>query len=221
MLVAAHNIAQNTFLNRRGYVEGNLLVLAGLVGIGKMQGLSLEEMGLSPKFGRRDLQILGLLAASTAAGSLAALAHPETRELLRDERARDESGRVIAYKTLIRFPIGTALFEEGSFRGVLPALIGRSEATGDLVSAIAFGLWHVIPTGRALAGSPLSLEMTPDRRARAVIAGCAITSLAGLGFSRVRRHSGSVVLPWLIHSAFNIITYLGGVVAWRFSSRRT
>jgi membrane protease YdiL (CAAX protease family) len=218
-LIAAHNLAQNTILNRRGYVESNLVVLAGLLSIGKMSGRTLSEMGMSLKVDRTDLRIFGTLAALTAGGSVAALAHPRTRRLLRDERARDSSRGEIAYKSLIRFPIGTALFEEATFRGVLPALVGQPNATGDLLSAGVFGLWHLIPTARALPGSPLSQEMTLVDRAKVVMAGCTATTLAGIGFSWLRRRSGSIVLPWLVHSAFNTLTYLAGVFAWRFARR--
>jgi membrane protease YdiL (CAAX protease family) len=214
-LIFAHNLTQNTVLNRRGYVEGNLLVLAGLVSLGKMSGLSLSKMGLSPTIDARDLRLFGVLVALTTGGSLSALSHPRARELLRDERARNSSRDEIAYKSLIRFPIGTALFEEATFRGVLPALAGRSAATGDLLSAGVFGLWHVIPTAQALPGSPVSKGMKLADRAKTVMAGCVATSLAGLGFSWLRRKSGSIVLPWLVHSAFNTITYLAGVFAWR------
>lgn len=220
-LIAAHNLAQNTVLNGRGYVEGNLLVLAGLVSVSRASGLSLSEIGLSPKVDRSDLRLFGVVATLIASGSLVALAHPRSRELLRDERARDRSSDVIVYKSLVRFPIGTALFEETTFRGVLPALTGRSNAAGDLLSALVFGLWHVIPTARALPGSRLSGDMTLADRARAVMAGCAFTTLAGLGFSWLRRRSGSIVLPWLVHSAINTITYLAGVLAWRLGARRS
>ena len=111
ILVAAHCLAQNTILNRRGYVEGNMLVLAALVSIGKGAGLSLAELGLNPRVNRKDLRLGGVFIALTATGALAALIHPRTRELLRDERSHDQSSRVIAYKSLARFPIGTALFE--------------------------------------------------------------------------------------------------------------
>lgn len=219
-LIAVHNLAQNTILNRRGYVQSNLVVLAGLVSISKMAGLTFSDIGLSPRLARRDLRLFAVFAALTASGSLAALAHPRTRQLLLDERARDESSDVIVYKSLIRFPIGTALFEEATFRGVLPAVAGRSSATGDLLSAGGFGIWHAMPTARALQGSPLSEKTTRADRAKVVIAGCAATALAGLGFSWLRRRSGGIVLPWLVHTAFNTITYLAGVLAWRLKDRR-
>ena len=219
-LIAAHNIAQNTVLNRRGYVVGNLLVAGTLAALGKAAGLGFTDMGLSLELKRSDLQAAGVVTAVTLAGSSIALAHPKSRAMLRDERAHDSSSQ-IAHKTLVRFPIGTALFEEATFRGVLPALAGRSSAAGDFVSAGFFGLWHVIPTARALPGSPLSQDMNLAGRGKAIVAGCGATALAGLGFSFLRRRSGSIVLPWLIHTVFNTITYLAGVLAWRIGDRST
>lgn len=220
-LIAAHNITQNTVLNQRGYVAGNLLMSGVLIGITGVSGVAPSEMGLSLRLERRALRTAAIISALVLGGSASALAHPRSRKLLRDERSRDSSSGVIAYKSLVRFPIGTALFEEATFRGVLPALTGRSNAEGDLLAAGIFGLWHVIPTARALAGSPLSRDMTLADRAIAVMAGCAATMAAGLGLSWLRRCSRSLVLPWLVHSAFNTITYLAGVLAWRLSDRRS
>jgi membrane protease YdiL (CAAX protease family) len=50
----------------------------------------------------------------------------------------------------IRFPLGTALYEEVAFRGVLGALWTRrsGERTARTVAAAAFGAWHILPTVR-------------------------------------------------------------------------
>jgi len=219
-LIAVHNIVQNTLLNKRGYVAGNVLVSGVLVAFAAASRVTASEMGLSLQLERRDLRTALLAFALTAGGCAAALSHPTSRELLRDERAQDGSWDVIAYKSLVRFPIGTALFEELTFRGVIPALTGRSDSSGDLLSAGVFGLWHVIPTARALSGNYLSEDMTLADRIKAVIAGCAVTTAGGLGFSWLRRRSGSIALPWMVHSAFNTFTYLAGVLAWRLSDRQ-
>lgn len=220
-LIAGHNLIQNTVLNERGYVAGNLVVTGTMVGLGRASGLSLVDMGISRRASYKDLRLVGLAAAVTAGATLVALSHPRLRDLLGDERARDTSADVIAQKTLVRFPIGTALFEELTFRGVLPALVSESNWVGDMISAGVFGLWHVIPTARVLPGNPVSSNLTAGQRAFAVLAGSASTALAGLALSILRRRSGNILVPWLAHTAFNTLTYLAGVLAWRIERGRS
>ncbi len=191
---------------------------AGLIGLGRSSGASLAEMGLRPVLSADDLRLAGATAATAAIMASAAVAHPRTRALLRDERARDAPRALIRQRVLIRFPLGTAMFEEVVFRGVLPRLLARSEKTGDLLSTALFGLWHVIPTARVLRGNPIGRRAASS--ARAVAAGSVAAAAAGHALVWARRTSGSVVLPWLLHSIFNITSYLAGVVAWRFHDRK-
>lgn len=221
-ILALHNLVQNHLLNERGYVTGNLVVTGGLVGLGRSAGLSWEEMGLHPDRVKPGLRLGARTAAAAVASALIALAHPLIRSYLRDERARVASAAELWRRALLRFPLGTALFEEVAFRGVLPALLGRRhrQATADAISATAFALWHLIPTGRALAGNPLHLGLTSRRRAGYVVAGSALAGAFGLSFSGLRRRSGSVAAPWLAHSALNTVSFLIGVAAWQLAQPR-
>jgi membrane protease YdiL (CAAX protease family) len=127
------------------------------------------------------------------------------------------SGSAVWRRALIRFPLGTALFEEVAFRGVLPAMLGRCHRplASDAMSAAVFGLWHLIPATRALAGNPLGRGISPGRKLAVVLGGSAAAGAAGLALSRLRRETGSLYAPWLIHSSFNTLSYLAGVVALR------
>lgn len=213
-MIAGYNVVQNTFLIERGYVTGNVVVGAALIGLGRRSGSSLEQMGLIPRLtsdGRRFMAA----AATTAIITIAAgVAHPKTRTFFRDERARGESWQDVRHNTLIRFPLGTAMFEEVVFRGVLPPLLARSEKAGDLLSSALFGLWHVIPTARVLGGSPLGGSANP---VRTVAAGSAAAGVGGFLLACARRKSDSTILPWMLHSLLNITIYLGGVTAWRLN----
>jgi hypothetical protein len=44
-----------------------------------------------------------------------------------DKRVSGLDGRAVACQTVVRIPIGTALWEEAAFRGVLQAALGRLE----------------------------------------------------------------------------------------------
>lgn len=88
---------------------------------------------------------------------------------------------------LWRIPVGTALAEELFFRSVLFTF------GSPVVSAAAFGLWHV-RSARA-AGQPVAAVLTT-------------TTAAGLVFDMLRAHTGSVLVPMALHASIN----LGGAV---------
>lgn len=220
VVLGVHNVVQNVLLNERGYVTGNLVVSGVLAEIGRSAGLGWADMGLGAGDVRKGLRFGGGVAGVGALCAASALSHPKTRMALRDDRALAESWDEMWYRTLIRFPLGTALFEELAFRGVLPGLFRASRRpwTAEAVSAAAFGLWHMIPTNRALSSNPLGREMSLSRRLAGIVAGSAAAAVSGLGLSWMRRATGSLLAPWLAHSSFNILSYLAGVVALRVSS---
>jgi hypothetical protein len=221
-ILIAHNLVQNRFLNERGYVSGNLAVSGLLVGIGRASGLSWEEMGLGPGDLRQGLRLGAAASASGAALALMAISHPQTRAVLRDERAMVTSDRGGWRRVLLRFPLGTALFEEVAFRGVLPALLRQTHRSGsaEALSAAAFGLWHLIPTGRALSGNPLGRDVSVAQRMALILGGSMAAGASGLGLARMRRNTGSLLAPWLVHSSFNSLSYLAGVAALRLGDDR-
>lgn len=219
-LLAAHNVAQNTILHERGYVPGNIVVSGSLLGLARASGLSWDELGLRPGPLRQQLRVGAWSLAMGVAVSALLLTRGTTRRYLRDQRSADTSWRVILGKTLVRFPVGTALFEEIAFRGVLPPLLGRGDRhwTGDLWSAAAFAAWHIVPAGHALAGNPIGEGAGRAGFGMAVAGGSVLAGAAGVALAAVRRAHGNLVGPWLAHSAFNSVTYLAGVIAWRLDA---
>ena len=212
-VLGAHNLVQNFVLRETGYVTGNLAVTAVTVGIGRSSGASWDEMGLGrPEF-EPSSRVGGIAAAVAAAGAIAAMAHPRTRDLLRDDRAQAANPGEIARRALIRFPLGTAMFEEIAFRGVLPALMPGGTWRADALSAGVFALWHLIPTARVQAGNPTSRGRPRRHRVAGVLAGSAAAGVAGFGLSRLRRRTGSLVAPWMVHASVNSIAFLAGVTA--------
>lgn len=217
-LLAAHNITQNTILNESGYVTSSVLAATSLIGLAKATGADFADMGLSRQGAHESARLVACAAGAVLIGSAAALAVPDARAYMRDERAHDESIQAMRQKVLLRFPLGTALFEEVAFRGVIPVLVGRSSFEGDLASAGLFGLWHLFPAFNALTGNPLGRRLTGTNRLRAVVVGSAGAAVAGLALAGIRRRTGGLLAPWFLHSWFNIISYLAGVVAWRLDN---
>ena len=215
-VLGAHNLIQNSVLNEEGYVTGNLVVSAALVAIGRRSGASWSELGLCSENPNAELRFGGAIATFAASGAIGAVSHPRTREAIRDHRWIDASPGAIWRRSLVRFPIGTAMFEEIAFRGVLPAVIGGDKRNADALSAAVFATWHLIPTARlqraSLSGWPL------HRLVAAAIGGSIAAGAAGLALSWVRRRTGSLLAPWLVHASVNTTTYLAGVVQSRFRS---
>ena len=212
-LITGHNLAQNSVFNDEGYIATNALVATALVGLGASSGMSLADMGLRPHLSPRDRRLAAAATTACALTTALAVSHPATRGIFYDERARDDGIKTILWKVTLRFPLGTALFEEVAFRGVLPRILASSTTTGDVLSSILFALWHVIPTTRALRGNLLGRSTRDPKLVIAV--GSLAAGLAGLLLAADRRRSGSITSPWIMHSTFNVLTYLGGVVAWR------
>lgn len=206
-VLTAHNLIQNSIFNERGYVVSNLLVTAGLVGLARSQGLSLDEIGIAPG----DLPKTGVVAAGMASAGVAVVlaSRRSPRPLLSDRRAVSGSSAEVARRALVRFPLGTALFEEVAFRGVLPELLERAGSTRpDAMSAVLFGLWHIIPTRHALR---INKVVEGRRRVILTILGSAAAGLGGYVLSLVRRSTGSVLAPWVIHATTNSAAYLASV----------
>lgn len=217
-IIGAYNLVQNRLLPPAWYVPANLLTSAALLALARRAGCTWRDLGLARGDVARGIEV-GLAGAGLAAVGATAMATRSTwRERLLDERVAGQKSNDVLFHTLVRFPLGTALFEEIAFRGVVEGTwmnSGASEREAATVAAALFGLWHLIPTVDALRGNPVSEGMGPRLRAGAVLGGAAITSLASLGFSWSRRRSGSLFAPWLAHTAISCGGYLAGVFAWR------
>jgi membrane protease YdiL (CAAX protease family) len=125
----------------------------------------------------------------------------------------------VATHLLVRIPLATALAEELVFRGVILGLATRTRRPRDalILSALAFGLWHVgaalHPERRRSTAGVVGDRLSPTP---VVVAGdVAATTIAGLGFGWLRLRSHSIVAPTMAHAAVNASAY----VATRFGPR--
>jgi membrane protease YdiL (CAAX protease family) len=135
-----------------------------------------------------------------------------------DARVAEASPAEVAGHLLVRIPLATALAEELVFRGVILGLASRSRSRmrALLLSAAAFGLWHV---GAALhpERQRATAGVVGDRLAPVpvvVLGDVVATTVGGLGFGWLRQRSGSILAPVLAHTAVNASAY----VATRFGS---
>ncbi|MFO7548860.1 MAG: CPBP family intramembrane glutamic endopeptidase [Acidimicrobiia bacterium] len=207
-------------LPERAYVPVNLAVAGGLVAYARHSGATWEDLGLEPS--RLPSGALWGVAAAVGAGAAIGTisALEPTRPLLLDERALGHTSAQAAYRATTRFPLGTALFEEVAFRGVVEGLWARRVGTrrAAVVTATAFGCWHLLPTYRASQSWALPTKSGSGAGTAVAVAGAVATGAASLGFSWLRRRSGGLLAPWTAHAAFNTLSYLAARRAWQKTS---
>lgn len=207
-VLGAHNLIQNSFLNERGYVAGNLAASAALIAIARRHGAGWEQLGLNSNSVVAGAKT-GIVASLVAAGAtVAAMGHPATRRLVGEDRARVGEALSVWRRAVIRFPIGTAFFEEIAFRGVLPALMRGGAVRADVLSAGWFAVWHLIPTARVQGDIAATRDWSHGQRALAAALGSVAAGAGGLGLSLLRRRTGSIFVPWLVHATVNSTAYL-------------
>lgn len=208
---------------RSQLVTAPLAALALLV-VARAAGLTWAQLGLSA-----DDLLSGAVYGAVAAGAvaiayLAGVAIPFTRAAFRDTRYRF-GPRAAFFVAVVTIPLTTVLFEEVAFRSVLWGLLedehGALVATG--VSSALFGLWHILPalklarTNTAVADG----RGAPGFRTLVTVVGTvAFTTVAGVLFAELRRRSGSLVAPMVLHWATNGLGVLAAARAWALGSGR-
>ncbi len=72
-------------------------------------------------------------------------------------------------------------------------------------------MWHVLPTLNSLDTNPGASAASGSLllQAAAVAFVVLATGVAGMFFSWLRLRSGSILAPWLTHTGFNAIGYIG------------
>ena len=175
-------------------------------------GLGPADLGLEPATLRKGLS-WGLKVAAIVAVALAiAVAVPPLHPLLDDARVEGIGPGLLAYRALIRIPLGTALFEEFAFRGVLFGAWARitSPLRAAAGSSLVFGLWHVRPTIDVLDANRLAVSSAA--RVAALAAAVLLTATAGYLFCLMRIHSRSLLAPFIAHTAINSLAILAAFI---------
>ena len=203
-------------------VTGPLAALLLLL-VGRMASLTWPALGLGRQTLLQGAKVAGSAAVVVAIVYTVGVAIPLTRGAFRDTRYR-LGLRAALYLSLVAIPLGTVLFEEVAFRGVLWALLARDfgVATATTVSACLFGLWHVLPAVD-LARTHTSVRgpatARPGRVVLTVLATIVFTTVAGIVFAELRRDSGSLVAPIGLHWATNGLGVLAAARVWAISPR--
>jgi membrane protease YdiL (CAAX protease family) len=211
VLAAYNNVAGMLPWHGRRYTLLNVCATGGALAAAAASGLTATDLGLGREELGPGLRLGSAAAAVTAGGWLLIAAEPATRPVLRDDRIAGLSGREVAYQALVRIPLGTVLWEETAFRGVLQAALGRVMPNGAAIAVTSgvFGIWHIGPTAAALRINGLAGGL--GKTAAGVAAGVAATAAGGVLLSWLRTRSGSLAAPILLHLATNCG---GALTAW-------
>jgi membrane protease YdiL (CAAX protease family) len=183
-------VVRRVLLPSSVHFPANTAMILVVSGIAAWAALTVDELGLS-----RDRLGSGVRWGLAAAGIVAAAV--ALAVWVATDTIGDVAGDVptslgaLLWTTLVRIPIGTVVFEELAFRGVLQGLLVRRHTLGPAVVATSalFAVWHV----------PGVWSSGPA----AVVGTVAATFVAGLGFSWLRVRSGSLLAPILAHWATN------------------
>ena len=204
---------------RRAQLLTGPLAAAFLLAVGRAAGLSWAELGFGPGWVGRGLWWGGLAAGLVVAGCAAALALPATPRFFRDSRYRLAARPALA-AAFLAVPLGTVLFEEVAFRGVLWALLEDAAGTGWAAAgtALLFGIWHVLPALDLARTNAAATGAGRGRRRAAVVLGTvAFTAAAGVLCAGLRSGSDSLLAPALLHWATNAAGVLGSAFVWSLS----
>lgn len=206
------NVVNNRLAPQSHYflwaIAGSVLFLA----IGLLDGNSLQDMGLGFTY-----LLPGLIWAAISIGVVTAVyvigsVFKKTRRAFHDERIRELSAGRLVFQALIEVPFGTVLFEEIAFRAVLFSMVARrfGVVTAIVISALLFGIWHVLPSVGTHEQNPaLGSVVGQGRRGNilAILASVLTTTIAGAVFTLMRIVSGSVIAPMGLHWATNGLGY--------------
>jgi membrane protease YdiL (CAAX protease family) len=211
-ILAAASVA-GIWLPGWAYLPLNLALAIGLLWVARRSGAGPDDLGTRASTLRRGLAFGAVLGLAAAALIAAAAAIPATRGWFEDERAGGIGVAGLLYQVVLRIPVGTALFEEVAFRGVLLGLGRRAwgRRAGAWASAVLFGLWHLAPAGAVAdanttaAGVPLPVVL-----ALAVVS----TTAAGLVLTSVRDRAGSLAAPAALHAAVNAAAFTAAWLAF-------
>jgi len=219
VLLGAVNLLNNRLLPE-AYVATCTLAAVLLLLLARLDGCSWSQLGVGRGSLRSGLRWSLALVVVVLLCDAVAAALPLTRPAFLDSRAAGLSGGEVLVRGLARIPLGTVLLEETGFRGVLYAMLARRYRLpiAVAISSLLFGLWHVLPSlglQRENAAVHALFGSGPLGAAASVAAAVAGTTLAGVAFCELRRRSGSLLAPFVLHWATGAVALL---LAWKLTA---
>ena len=213
LLLLYGNLTSLAEPERRGYLllYSNLGLLSLLLLWSRWLGFSLSDLGLAGD--RAAVSVLwggalGLLLALPPVAFIV-LAPFVTGEPVQAGEINDLSGTEMAFRLAFRIPVGTALFEEAAFRGLLYACWLRATDVRRTVlgTGVVFALWHTVITFKSVTEA--------DVVGSAPLIGLGYAGslmglfVGGVAFALLRWRTGGVAGPFFFHWIIVALMTLG------------
>jgi membrane protease YdiL (CAAX protease family) len=206
--IAATDVVVNVFAPEDAKVSLKLAIAIGFVAWARLSArLSWDELGLGRRHVRDGFRIGALALLAIGVVILVLVVVPGSRSYFDDSSVAADSTAQRVLQPLLFIPLGTVLFEELLFRGVLLAALQRvwSRPASLIVSSVCFGLWHLPPALRDASDNGAAAAVG------VVVGTIAVTTVAGAGFAWLRLRSGSLIAPMMAHLATNSLAYAAAV----------
>jgi membrane protease YdiL (CAAX protease family) len=203
VLAAYNNTGGEHPCRQQWYPVTNLGASGALLAAAAASGLTAADLGLTAGRVPGGLRCAAGPAGALAAAWLTLAAVPASRPVLADRRITGLTWPQVAYQVTVRIPVGTVLWEEIAFRGVLHAALRRvlPGPAAIAVTSGVFGIWHIRPTIAALR---INQVETGGRAEWAGVTAAVLgTAAAGGVLSWFRHRSGSLAAPVLLHLTAN------------------
>jgi membrane protease YdiL (CAAX protease family) len=201
-------------------VQIDLVIAVGaavvLLAVGHRSGLTWAEIGVSHSTWRRGLLWAAGSVVVVAAVYSVVLLTP--LDVLLDDSRYDDGWAEAWLTALVVIPLGTVLWEEVAFRGVLWAQLRHywSTQVATIASSLLFGVWHAIPALQFAHSNPGAGSFADGQTATigTVVVTIVVTAAGGVVLCELRRRSGSLIAPIGLHWAINGL----GVIAVALAS---
>lgn len=202
-LVLYANVIVNEVLGPPWYVPFNVGVLGVALLLARRAGTTWISMGMRVTHVRRGIAVGAIIAAVIVALLVVAVVIPPARDAFRDQRIVEGSIGLSLYHAVLRVPLGTALYEEVLFRGIIFGMLARrgSALTAAVWSSVLFGIWHILPAIDAIETNPIGDALGGSWEP--VVVAVVSTFVTGLLLVWIRLYAGSIVAPILVHVASN------------------
>lgn len=193
-----------------GVPIGMLLLVVALIWGTRIFHLGTGELGLAPGHLQRSA-LVGILAAVVAA--IPALIFLRFPPLIGHPVEYAPLGSLprdaLLWRTFLWMPLDTVIPEELAFRGVLLGWLRRrySKSLAVVVSAAAFGCWHVVIVSRTIAST--NLQSAPVLAIVGVFGAMLAVFAGGLLFAWIRVRTGHLAGSIVAHWGFNAVLLLG------------
>ena len=202
-LVLYANVIVNEVLAPPWYVPFNIALLVIVLLLARGAGATWTALGMRTDRLARGTVVGLVLGGAVVIVIVGAALLPAARDGFRDVRIIEGSTWLTMYHALFRVPLGTALYEEVLFRGVVFGLLARrwSALSAAVWSSLLFGLWHILPALDAIETNPIGDAI--GNPWVSIPAAVLSTFAVGMAFVWMRLAASSIVAPIIVHIAAN------------------